>query len=599
MSSPNNISKFIVLTEFCLLEYEFNRDLSETALSTPVVCTRNGVKQYFELSDSIGVTNNAVQFNSIPITSNRDRWYTTNDNESFFQRFDASVSIVNTSYRHDNIKLHIISGYNFEDIAGFLVQVRTNDVSLNLLDLSNFTYRKQTYDASIMYGKSPSDIIKFNPNAIYIANKFYDKYIEFKVPSISVLGDNTPATNLGTVLNVKQSSDVFINFSTINTISSTGEFLLNENITLQLPIRSAADSFNCFISEATEGDFIKFYATWDGNIIGQSIGDIESGRISLYTSNNPNDSYESFSDVYGHDAAKWVINHEIYVWEHINQTQLLSQKYTFTQDTNFSAPNYFRPVLKTADIDTSYSVQYICRLTNRMDGTQIIRKASFSSMDPQKYGLKFTRLYVENLIPYKVFNRIEAEKANTQTNSGVSQTKYVQVYYDTTHIGLTDNNTIYPQGTGPLFLKNNDSIYKFKIQKYNENTLETQNFDLSGAFNYALLFNKDDGNLIEILPTYSTNMNTMLGELEFKINSVDITNLIAQKNNEYSIIIKNPNGTSYAFYQGKYYAYANLALVMSNYNNLSSVASMQSTIGQLQSQLSTITNEYNNLLRER
>jgi len=345
-------------------------------------------------------------------------------------QFDSSISISNTSYRHDTIKLHIISGYNFEDIAGFLLQVRAQDTSQNLVDLSNFTYRKQTSDINIV--TTPSNLIKFNSNAIYLANKFYDKYIEFKVPSVSVLGSDVN-TNLGTTLNIKQSSDVFINFSTINNIKgdvSIGtDFLLNENISLQLPVSSSADYFNCFIAEATEGDFIKFYATWGGDIIGNHMGDIESGRISLYTSNVPNDNYENFSSTYGTDAAKWVINHEIYVWEHIDQTQLLTQKYTFTQDNNFSMPNYFRPVLKTADIDTSYSIQYICRLTNRMDGTQIIRKSSFSSMDPQKYGMKFTRLYVENLIPYKVFNRVESEKSNQQIISSVSQTKYTKVYF--------------------------------------------------------------------------------------------------------------------------------------------------------------------------
>jgi hypothetical protein len=595
--SDNNISKFVSLTEFCLLEYEFSRDAAVVDMSgfTKSVGTRNGVKQYYNGTGAIGITNNTVEFNSLPINASRDNWFTTNDITRFESQFsDTSiVSINNTSYKHDTIKLHIISGYNFEDIAGFLIQLRAQDVSSNMVDLSNFTYRKQTYDASVVF--SPSDVIKFNPNSIYLANKFYDKYIEFKVPSVSVLGDDRN-TNLGNTLLIKQSSDVFINFSTINTINLQGDFLLNENIALQLPVKSAADSFNCFISEATEGDFIKFYATWNNQIIGQYMGEIESGRISLYTSNNPNDNYENFSDLYGTDAAKWIINHEIYLWEHINQTQLLTQKYMFTQDGNFSDPNYFRPVLKTSDIDTSYSIQYICRLTNRMDGTQIIRKASFSSMDPQKYGLKFTRLYVENLIPYKVFNRVEVEKANMQITSGTSQNKYVQVYYDSTNIALNANNVIYPQGTGPLFLKKTDSVYKFKIQKYNETTLEKQNLDLSGVYNYALLFVKDDGNLIEILPTYSTNMNTMLGELEFKINAVDITDLLTQKNNEFSIIVKNSNGTSYTFYQGKYYAYSDMNTVINNFNKLSDSATLQTNIAQLESQLSKLTDQYNLLL---
>lgn len=596
MSDPNNISKFVTLSEFCLLEYEFNRDSVMTSLSSPSVASRNGGKQFFESKNSVGITNNAVEFNSLPISDNRDRWYTTNDVDNFIAQFDSSSSISTTSYRADTIKLHIISGYNFEDIGGFLIQIGAQDNSSNFVDLSNFTYRKQTYDSSVV--SNPADVIKFNSNSIYLANKFYDKYIEFKVPSVSVLGDDT-SSDIGIKLNVKQSSDVYVNFSTIDTISLAGEFVLNENVSFQMPVKSAADSFNCFIAEATEGDFIKFYATWNNQIIGQYMGDIESGRISLYTSNNPNDNYENFSDLYGTDAVKWIINHEIYVWEHIDQTQLLTQKYVFTQDSNFGLPNYFRPVLKTADIDTSYSIQYICRLTNRMDGTQIIRKASFSSMDPQKYGLKFTRLYVENLVPYKVFNRIESEKPNIQITNSTSQTKYVQIFYDSTRIVLNSDNVVYPQGTGPLFLKKEDSMYKFKVQKYDENTLDTKNLDLSGAYTYALLFTKDDGNVIEILPTYSNNMNTSLGEIEFKITKSSINEILKQTNNEYSIIVKNPNGSYYTFYQGKYFAYSDISTVITNYNSLPSVSALQSTINELKTQLNKVTTDYYNLLNKK
>jgi hypothetical protein len=43
------------------------------------------------------------------------------------------------------------------------------------------------------------------------------------------------------------------------------------------------------------------------------------------------------------DARKWVVNHEIYVYETLpgqsGGTSLLTQKYVFTQEDNFSLPN--------------------------------------------------------------------------------------------------------------------------------------------------------------------------------------------------------------------------------------------------------------------
>jgi len=142
-------------------------------------------------------------------------------------------------------------------------------------------------------------------------------------------------------------------------------------------------------------------------------------------------------------------------------------------------------------------------------------------------------------------------------------------------------------------------MYKIKFRTYNETTLEMHNLDLSGAYNYAVSFIKDDGNIIEILPTYSTNMNTMLGELEFKINGNTISDLLSQKNNEFAIIIKNSDGTSYTFYQGKYYSYSDLTTVMNNYNNLSNVSALRSNISQLESQLNKLTDDYNILLNKK
>jgi hypothetical protein len=227
---------------------------------------------------------------------------------------------------------------------------------------------------------------------------------------------------------------------------------------------------------------------------------------------------------------------------------------------------------------------------NRMDGTQIIRKSSFSSLDPKKYGLRFTRLNVDNLIPYKVFNKIEAEMANTVSGSNIQKNTYIKVFYDTISVVLNANNEVYTQGTGPLFLKSSDSVYKFKFEQL-DNAGNRNNVDLSGVYNFALVFKKDDNTKIEILPTYSTNMNTTLGELEFKILEDYVSVLLKQSNNAYSIIVKNPNGSSYTFYQGVFYSYTNQDAIIANYQSLYTVTDLQATIADLQSQVNTLTAE--------
>lgn len=580
-----NISKYVQLTDFLLLEYEFCRDSSLTSLTyaQPVVAeTTLGSKQYFNKT-GVGITNNTLELQSIPINSTRSSWYiNTTDVSSYYTLFDSSTLIPQSSYEHDIIKVHIVSGYNFNDVAGFLLQVQAEDVSGNLVDLSNFTWIKQVLGNSV---------VKYNVEPIYLGNRFYDKYVQLLIPSVGNLGGAT-SENIEAALNIKSLSDVYLKYSTIPEINNY-QFIIQEKINFQLPVVSNADNFNCFISESTAGDYIEYYATWNDTIIGEYISDIECGRIPLFTSNNPNDNYQNFLDTYGSSALKWVVIHEIQVFEHIPPgTSLLTQRFQFTQDSNFMSSNKFRPVILNSDIASSYSIDYICRLSNRMDGSQIIRKASFASTNPRKYGLKFDRINVDNYIPYKVYNKLTSEKPNIITNSSSIKTKYTKVFYDTTYVVLNMNNEVLPQGTGPLFLKNGDSTYKFKFEKINENNDNSiENVDLSGVYNYVLSFTLDNETRIDVSPTYSTNMNSTLGELEFKLSKEQINTLLKQKNNNYSINIKNPDGTQYTFYQGLFYSYSQTSLVISQFTSLFNISDLTNQISTLQNQISVLQSE--------
>ena len=568
-----NISKYVQINDFLLLEYEFSRDgtsIDISKMGATVALTDLGTKQYFNnvkgpgTDLALGITNNILQLNSVPTNTERSTWFNNYDGTDISSRYDLyftskdeNIGINTDTYSHDTIKVHIISGYNFDDIVGFLLQIRAEDTSANLVDLSNFSYFKNQYTLA------SADVVNFATSPLYLGNRFYDKYVELKIPSVYALGNDTD-TSLGKALSITPLSDVYFTYSTVPTLQSDSltddnTYTLSESIDVQLPVTSSADNFNAFIAESTNGDFIEYYATWNNQIIGQYMTDIESGRIPLYTSNNPNDNYQEFSEIYGTNAVKWVITHELYIYENLpggsGGSSLLTQKFSFIQDDNWNNSNYFRPVLRTADIDATYTIQYICRLNNRMDGTQIIRRASFASSDPKKYGLYFTRLNVNNIIPYKVFNKIEGEKANIIEGSLKPSTKYIKVFYDTTGILFNEDGVLFPQGTGPLLLKTGDSVYKFKFEKYNETLGQKENVDLSGAYNYGLMFVLDDETKIESVPTYSTNMNTTIGELEFKLSGNQISKLLKQNNTSYSIVVKNPNGTYYSFYEGIYDSY--------------------------------------------
>jgi hypothetical protein len=586
-----NISKYIQISDHILCEYEFNRDGVKTAFTsgaggTPTIAmTELGTKQFFAKS-SQGGANNELILNSVPTNAAGSSWYVDGDSDAlYFNYFDSSTAYATpTTYEHDTIKLHVIAGYNFDDISGFLLQIKAMDNSTNLVDMSNFTWINQI---------TGTDVLKFASNSLYLGNRFYDKYLQFKIPSIQELGGDTTA-GFPAALNIELLSDVYITYSTITSINND-TYIINEEIDVQLPVTSVADNFNCLIAESGAGDFIEFYATWEDTIIGNSMNDIETGRIRLYTSNNPNDNFEEFSTQYGVNTARWVLMHEIYVYEHIaGGSSLLTQKYVFTQEDEFSNPNWFRPVIKNADIISSYSIDYICRLTNRMDGTQITRKASFSSLDPQKYGKNFLKLNIDNVIPYKVFNRLEEEKRNDNLiNPNPLDIQFVKVFYDKTNILLDAENTVFPQGTGPMFVKRTAATYTFKFTRVNVNkeNPRSENVDLSGSFDYNLVFTLDDDSLIEVAPTYSTNMNTVLGQLEFKLTDHQSTALLRQTNNAYSIVVKNPDKSSYVYYEGLFYSLKNYTQVIAQYSELYNVTDLQNTISDLEVQISELQAE--------
>ena len=71
-----NISKYVQINDFLLLEYEFNKDKETTILSDAVVVeSLLGTKTFYEGNNAIGITNNTLQLNSVPTNVQRTSWY--------------------------------------------------------------------------------------------------------------------------------------------------------------------------------------------------------------------------------------------------------------------------------------------------------------------------------------------------------------------------------------------------------------------------------------------------------------------------------------------------------------------------------------------
>jgi hypothetical protein len=78
----------------------------------------------------------------------------------------------NIGVYYDSVKFHIISGYNFDNLDGVILQAKYQER----------TGKKATL-MQILLQKSDVTLPVLNPNPIYLGGALYDKYVEVKIPA--------------------------------------------------------------------------------------------------------------------------------------------------------------------------------------------------------------------------------------------------------------------------------------------------------------------------------------------------------------------------------------------------------------------------------
>jgi len=121
----------------------------------------------------------------------------------------------------------------------------------------------------------------------------------------------------------------------------------------------------------------------------------------------------------------------------------------FSQTNDYDDPILFRPIIKNANTAVSFNINYVLRLYNKGDATQIIKNASLTSFETQKYGRQMLQINL-GVVPTvaNVYNQINndngkelvigtATPANNSANTSeqiteklVVKTKYVTAFRD-------------------------------------------------------------------------------------------------------------------------------------------------------------------------
>jgi len=429
-------SRFIQISEQILIEYVYTSQATPTTFNTasyPIELMRdtNTKGTYFFNTDSVSAvmgnyrdisaaSNNATKTQYVSLDTDigvpyNDFSSALTDSADLLQTFSPELDVA-----YDKIKIHFVAGFNFEGFDGIVFEAlapRRDNVMLNL--------------ASINFLKT--DTPTFSPEPLLLADKLYATYIEWRVPSLYFMNNLFSASQPNGVAYKITEGQGFLSTPPI-TLRATGIYQtivenaysfyeMQEINSVSILSRDIYDNLYAQVIQSDNGDYFE--------LSGQVTGSTFSNFIAQLNSS----------------GGQYVVFHEISVTEQVGQVFTQTSFQVITQDTEFDEPVLFRPIIKNANKAVSFSINYVLRLYNKADATQIIKNAKLTSFEPQIYGPNMIQVNL-GVVPTvaNVYNRINndtgkqivvgggsgAETLNVDTTEQIVEKLVVKTSYVTT-----------------------------------------------------------------------------------------------------------------------------------------------------------------------
>jgi hypothetical protein len=402
--------------------------------------------------------------------------YLNQDSRIVYTDLGATLSSLDITY--DTVRFHLQSGYNLDDIEGLIFQVFVNEAQSGLISYltSNF----------ILKGGSG---ITLNPTPLFLTDRVYDKYVEIVIPSLNYANqayyaDPGNVYSLGYQYTTDHrgydfTSNIYVRMYEITSVaySSLVPFFSTSQ-TYQTVIRQydIYSDVAAVIQESTGGDYFEYYISYQGNFPEQLIENLNA------------------------QGGNYVILHQISVVEQVGTDFIVTNSYTQMQNSNYNEPVTFRPILKYAGSSPSFSIDYTGTVYNMETGYQIIKTASITSFNPNRYGANLERIALSNLTsPLAVYNQVSGGatinySSTLPTNNFT--TVYIPVFFDSKTLftgtmnvlapgqspldpQFNSNSLYYAQGAARLYLGNFDQYFKFDLKQYVSSTNTLNDIDLS------------------------------------------------------------------------------------------------------------------------
>jgi hypothetical protein len=523
---------------------------------------------------------------------------------------NLTETLIDSTYSEDQVfervRFHFASGFNFSEVSNIIVGIKHLLNDSTQIILSNI----------VLDAETTQEVFEYNLRPLFIANTIYDRYVDIFVPAVPWLiddfnqfGNLSLAHQLTDGIGFSESATPVIflgeaareEYNAPNNVTYD-RYQLNTYFEAPATKLNKFDPLGCHLVEATDGDYIEFFGTWNGAFPEDIIGRLNSSGPSQ----------------------DWILVHQLQVYEHVGSSILPASNQLLYQEDNFDKPLYFRPILRNAGFAFAMSIDYTMRLLNRKGSEQVIKTASLSVINPNKYGLSLTRLNLpDGPQSMKVYNKIVQKNyeigsifspRSTQQNAstatapvGTGQIQRVEVKVPQSvvikqsnirvsqrnalaQVGNESAEVVYGQGKLILPIDPTDNFIKFIVYQPNPvNSIQPTRVNLNNNSEFRLVFGKTN-DFVFATVTDATLTSPSNGELCFRVSKEYAKQLVETTDTHFHIsLVSKTDGSETMLYTGTWTPSENYADLISAEEDALAVLATEATLAELQQQVAELT----------
>lgn len=563
-------SKYLQLSSSVLMEYQYadqsnlaaHQRLTSVANLWKMVNAHTGVDYIMNDDNSKSITGNVRDRSAVLIDPAIGKYaYLNIDGINVYNDIDDNLTSlgdlsINPSVPgaivYDKVKLHFTQGFNFEQKEGLIIEISAETAQSKKMILASQAYiEEDTYaqlnSAPFLFGgKSYTSYIEFEVPALYnLIDDYRNDYAIGGNPDIGAYLISPVGYNTTTPIDIK-----FGFIDEVTVVNGNKFFSAYYHMDTVLSKTDQFTSITASVAEASDGDYYELQPLSNGS------------------------NAENFILGLNNDGGDYIILHDIAVFEQLPGGGFVkTQDMQIAQIDEFDQPITFRPVVMNGSVAVSYRLDYVVRLYNRNDNTQIWKVASITNMDTKKYAKNLNKLNigsnpvianVYNDIIQKTLNLSNINTADVSLTKSKGYTKYITSFINTAHIHLSSDivyqkvingTTVYVsnanagpndtaimgQGELDMSIQHTDAFYKFVIYNDDRNGQKTQ-MDLDGIGELKLQFFVGAQKQFTINELSDSGANRSKGEVIFKIPADKSKELVNKKDQPLYIVAQPENG---------------------------------------------------------